>query len=89
MVRLFVRHTVADYVAWRKGYDAFEPQRRPMGVTGNAVYQSVDDPNDVTVWHDFVTAQQAQSFMASEELKKAMQAAGVQGAPIVWLTNVI
>ena len=48
----------------------------------------VDNPNDVTVWHDFATAQQAQSFMASEELKKAMQKAGVQGAPIVWLTNV-
>ena len=26
-----------------------------MGVTGHAVYQALDDPNDVTVWHDFAT----------------------------------
>ena len=87
MARLFVRHTVADYPSWRKGYEAFELQRRPMGVTAHAVYQSVDNPNDVTVWHDFPTAQQAQAFMASEALKSAMQAAGVVGAPTVWLTN--
>ena len=88
MVRLFVRHTVADYATWRKGFDAFDPQRQPMGVTGHAVYQSVDNPNDVTVWHDFTSAREAQAFMASEALKKAMQNAGVQGAPSVWLTNV-
>ena len=87
MVRLFVRHTVADYAVWRKGYDAFDTQRGPMGVTAHAVFQSVDNPNDVTVSHDFATAQQARSFMASDELKKAMQNAGVQGAPTVWLTN--
>ena len=73
---------------FRSGFDAFDPQRQPMGVTGHAVYQSVDNPNDVTVWHDFATAGEAQAFMASEALKKAMQNAGVQGAPSVWLTNV-
>ena len=38
MVRLFVRHTVADYGAWRKAYDAFDAQRAPMGVISHAVY---------------------------------------------------
>jgi hypothetical protein len=33
MVRLFVRHTVSDYQAWRKVYDEFDAERRPMGVT--------------------------------------------------------
>ena len=31
MVRLFVRHGVADYEAWRKVYDEFDAQRRPTG----------------------------------------------------------
>jgi hypothetical protein len=35
MARLFVRHTGADYAAWRKLCDAFDPQRRPMGVTAH------------------------------------------------------
>jgi hypothetical protein len=63
---LFVRHTVADYAAWRKLYDAFDPQRRPMGVTAHAVYRSVDNPKDVTVWHDFATREQAETLRASD-----------------------
>jgi hypothetical protein len=87
MARLFVRHTVADYAAWRKVYDAFDSQRRPMGVTAHAVYRSVDNPNDVTVWHDFATREQAEAFVASEALRSAMQNAGVQGNPTVWITK--
>ena len=87
MVRLFVRHPVADYVAWRKVYDEFDAQRRPMGVVGQAVYQSLDDPNDVTVWHDFATREQAEAFKASADLRSAMQKAGVQGTPTVWIVQ--
>ena len=87
MVRLFVRHNVDEYNAWRKVYDEFEPQRKPMGVTGHAVFQSVDDPNDVTVWHDFDSADAARSFASSSELREAMQRAGVRGEPQVWFVN--
>jgi hypothetical protein len=87
MVRLFVRHNVADYGAWRKVYDEFDPERRPMGVTGDAVFQSIDDPNDVTVWHDFDTVEAAQAFASSDKLKNAMQQAGVQGEPQIWFVT--
>ena len=87
MVRLFVRHNVADYGAWRKVYDEFDAERRPMGVTGDAVFQSIDNPNDVTVWHDFDTAEVAQAFASSDELKNAMQQSGVQGEPQVWFVT--
>ncbi|SDR21356.1 hypothetical protein SAMN05519103_01242 [Rhizobiales bacterium GAS113] len=87
MVRLFVRHNVAEYAAWRKVYDAFDPQRRPMGVTAGAVYQALDNPNDVTVWHDFPTREQAEAFMTSEALRNAIQEAGVQGSPTIWITR--
>jgi hypothetical protein len=53
MVRLYIRHRVADYDAWRKVYDDFAGQQQAAGVRAVAVYQSIDDPNDVTVWHDF------------------------------------
>ena len=87
MVRLFVRHNVTDYEAWRQVYDEFDEQRRSMGVTGDAVYQSIDDPNDVTAWHDFDTADEARAFLGSDELKSAMQRAGVQGEPQIWLVT--
>ena len=86
-VRMYVRHEVADYAAWRKGYDAFDATRRKLGVTGQAVYQSVDNPNDVTVTHDFKTADKAKAFAASPDLKTAMEKAGVKGTPQIWLTT--
>ena len=87
MARLFVRHRVADYAAWREIYDAFDEERRGLGVTGQAVYQSVADPNEVTAWHDFSTPEAAEAFASSPQLRDAMQHAGVQGAPEVWLTT--
>ena len=85
-VRLFVRHDVADYAAWRKTYDGFDATRRTLGVTAQAVYQSSDNPNDVTVTHDFRTLEKAQAFAASGDLKAAMQKAGVTGTPQLWIT---
>jgi len=87
MVRMFVRHKVKDYAAWRKGYDAFEPQRIKLGARGHAVYREVTDGNDVTAWHDFDNLEAANAFAASSELKQAMQGAGVVGAPTIWLAH--
>jgi hypothetical protein len=87
MVRVFVRHNVEDYEAWRKTYDEFDQQRRSMGVKDDAVFQSINDPNDVTVWHDFDTAEAARAFGTSDELRDVMQRAGVQGEPEVWFVN--
>jgi hypothetical protein len=87
MVRLFVRHKVHDYAAWRKAYDAFEPTRIKLGAQGHAVYRDVDDDNDVTAWHDFNNLEAAKSFTNSSELKAAMKGAGVIGAPSMWITR--
>jgi hypothetical protein len=87
MIRLFVRHTVADYGAWRKVYDEIDEQRRAMGVRGDAVFQAIDDPNDVTIWHDFDTVEAARAVASSDELRDAIQRAGVQGEPQLWLVT--
>jgi len=87
MVRMFVRHTVHDYAAWRKGYDAFDSERRKLGVTAHAAYRGVEFPNDVTVWHDFENLEKATSFAASPRLKDVMHNAGVETQPEIWFTN--
>ena len=86
-VRMFIRHEVTDYPAWRKIYDGFEATRRKLGVTAQAVYQSVDNPNDVTVTHDFPSADKAKTFAASPDLKAAMEKGGVKGTPEMWITT--
>jgi hypothetical protein len=53
-------------------------------VRDDAVFQSVDDPNDVTVWHDFDSVEAARSFASSEALRDAMGRAGVTNEPQIW-----
>lgn len=83
-VHMFVRHEVADYATWKKAYDGFRATQKKMGVVTQAVYQSVDNPNDVTVTHAFHSLEQAKAFAASPELKSAMEKSGVKGAPQIW-----
>ena len=70
-----------------KAYDDFDAERKALGVTGHAVFQSVDDPNHVTVWHDFSTPQSAKDFASSARLKEVMGKARVKGAPQIWFVN--
>ena len=85
MVRMFARHQVADYDAWRKAYDTFD--RESLGVRQHAVYRSVTDPNEITVWHDFDDRATAESFASSDDLKAAMTEAGVVSVPNIWITD--
>jgi quinol monooxygenase YgiN len=87
MATMFVRHTVSNYQTWRKVYDDLASVQKGKGVTAQAVYQAADNPNDITVTHEFANVEAAQTFAKSDELKKAMQNAGVVGAPTIWFTN--
>jgi len=87
MVRLFVRVNVDDYETFREVYDEFYGERVALGVMGDAAFQLVDDPNDVTVWHDFETAEVAKAFASSDALRNVMDRAGVNGEPQFWLTS--
>ena len=87
MIRMFVRHSVTDFVAWKQAYDDFDDERIGMGVAGDAVFQSASDPNNVTVWHDFATLDTARSFVESDRLREVMASAGVAGEPQIWFTT--
>ena len=87
MVRMFVRHLVENYGTWRRAYNAFDAERKDMGVIGDGVYRALDDPNDVTVHHDFKTRRRAESFAASKRLKEVMKGAGVKGRPKIWFVK--
>ena len=87
MATLFVRHDVTDFQQWKAAYDEFDEERQKMGVTGQGVYQSDQNPNDVTVYHHFDTMDAAKSFAESPQLKEVMSDAGVVGTPNIWFTN--
>lgn len=87
MITLFVRHEVSDYETWRKVYDTFRTIQTANGVTAAAVYQAADNPNDVTISHEFTTIEAAQAFGQLAELRAIMRTGGVLGAPSVWVTE--
>lgn len=87
MATLFVRHRVADFGTWKQAYDAFDEERRGMGVIGDGVYQADGDPNAVTAYHHFESMEAAKAFGASERLKEVMEGAGVEGEPDVWFVT--
>ena len=87
MVTIFIRHRVADYKAFRAVYDWLAVTRQAHNVRHDAVYQAVDDPNDVTVTHEFATIDEAKTFVASPQVQAAMKNAGVQGAPMIWFAD--
>ena len=87
MTTLFVRHAVSDYAHWRKVYDDFRPVQKKAGVIAEAVYRGTENPNDVTVTHEFASAAAATAFAGSQELKTAMHGAGIVGAPTIWFAE--
>ena len=87
MVRMFIRHVVRNYRVWRRAYNAFDKERRRMGVKGHAVYRAVAKPNEVTVSHDFASLSRAKSFAGSLRLREVMKGAGVKGKPTIWFVK--
>lgn len=87
MATMFIRHEVADYAKWKQVYDEFRPTQQRLGVTGDAIYRAAENPNDITVTHEFATVDAAQKFAASDDLHTAMGGAGVVGQPTIWFAT--
>ncbi len=87
MIRMFARHDVTDYATWRRHYDAFDGERRALGVKAEAVYPSADGGADVTVTHDFESLEEAKALATSARLRDVMKEAGVTGSPTIWFTR--
>jgi len=85
MTYYLVRHKVEDYDKWRAVYDGAQDMKASFGQKNESsrVFRDADDPNMVTVLGEFDTKENAEKFFSSEELKAAMQKAGVQGPPEV------
>jgi len=86
MIRFFVRHPVADYETWRGVFDAYYETRKEAGVIGEAVFQSVDDPHDVTLTLDFATLEAAEAFPENPEMKAALEKGGAVNPVTAWTT---
>lgn len=81
MAHLLIRHNVQEFTKWRAGYDAHRPVRQQYGCLGERLFRTSDSPENVIVLLEFDTYQNARRFVASDNLREAMQNAGVIGTP--------
>ncbi|MGC2109829.1 MAG: antibiotic biosynthesis monooxygenase [Candidatus Korobacteraceae bacterium] len=83
MMHVLVRHKVSDYNRWKEAFDSHLNTRKRAGETGFRLFHNVDDPAEVVLLLDWASTEEARRFMNSNELRDAMQKAGVVGAPDV------
>jgi quinol monooxygenase YgiN len=84
MATLYVHHKVKDYVAWRKVFDDLTANRTKFGCTGHQVFQSPNDPNEITILTEWKNVEQAKNYGTSNDLKDGMEKAGVISQPDVF-----
>ena len=87
MVKVIVQHHVSDYDRWYPVYTEHGEVRRRHGGTGHTITRAVDDPNQLVVVNEFETLAGARAFSQDPSLQDAMQRAGVDSAPQVWIVN--
>jgi len=83
MVHVLVRHKVADFTRWKELFDSHLSARKQAGELDFHLFQSVNDPREITLLLDWDSVEHARQFMGSDDLKTKMQQAGVMGAPDV------
>lgn len=82
--RIMIKHKVKDFDAWLKVYDnEGMEKRKSFGIVDRALARGMDDPNMVYIVFAITDWDKANARMGSEELKKIMTDAGVEGEPVV------
>ncbi len=85
MYSMFIKQRVQDYASWKPVFDQHESTRREYGFTGHSVHRDADDPNVVIVALRATDLKLMRDFGNSDTLREAMERAGVQGKPEIWL----
>ena len=85
MITVVLTSETKNYSDWRKIYDADEENRQKAGFKASSVFQSVDNPNIITILGEAPSVEAIKAFMANPELHATMERAGVIGMPDVKL----
>jgi heme-degrading monooxygenase HmoA len=81
---MLVRHNVADFAKWKPVYDTHASARQNAGLKEEHLLRSIDNPNEVILLFSAEDLDKAKAFAASDDLRQAMQKAGVSDKPDVY-----
>ena len=84
MVHMLVRHKVSDFAKWKPIYDAHLSARQKAGLKEEHLFRNADDRNEVLLLFLVEDVDKAKAFTASDDLRQAMENAGVSDKPDVY-----
>ena len=84
MIHMLVRHKVADFAKWKPVYDAHASARQAAGLKEEHLLRNAEDPNEVVLLFSAEDLDKAKAFATSDDLRQAMQKAGVTDKPDVY-----
>ena len=87
MIHMLVRSKVTDFDKWKQVYDAHLSARQTAGLKEEHLFRNADDPSEVILLFSAEDIDKAKAFAASDDLREAMQRAGVSDKPDVYFLN--
>lgn len=89
MPYLLVRHKMKDYAKWKQVFDEHGSTRKANGSKGGHLFQNSDNPSEIVILFEWDDLKKARQFAQSEDLRKAMERAGVSDKPDVYFLEKI
>ena len=83
-MHMLIRHKVADFAKWKPAYDAHLSARHTAGLKEEHLFRNAQDPNEVLLLFSMEDIEKAKTFVASDDLREAMNKAGVSDKPDVY-----
>lgn len=87
MAHILVHHKVEDYATFKAAFDGHAAFRSQNGSRGGKVFRSAGNPNELFILLQWDSLENAQKFAQTDNLKQAMQSAGVVGMPEVYFVE--
>ncbi len=87
MASMFIKHRVADYARWKPVFDEHEAMRIEHGTIGHSIHRDADDPNVIIIAFRVNDLNRAKEFAGSDDLRSAMERAGVTLTPEIWFAD--
>jgi len=83
-MHMLVRHKVSDFAKWKPVYDEHASARQNAGLRELHLLRNTENPNEVILLFSAEDAGKAKAFAGSDDLRQAMQKAGVSDKPDVY-----
>ena len=88
MIGIIARHKVKDFSQWNRVFKKFVDHRKAAGEKSYTIGNIIGDKNNLCLYFEWDTVENANKFFHSEALTEAMKEGGVIEEPEVYVIEV-